>query len=121
MNFGLSAIGSLAVSIIGLISGILIFNAYKKFSVGELKDMMLWLFVTVMFCGFPYAIWTFLIESELIIPTTDTIEHLPGMILVTFFFVFMLVASLKAKKLGDMFGFKELGAKISENLKTKKK
>lgn len=117
MNLGITAIGALVIAVIGLTAGVLIFKAEQRLSKGELKKLMKWLYLTVLLCGFPYAMWNFLLEAELIQITDSFTKQLPGMILVTFFFLFMLKTSLIARQMGKTFGFQEETKTISEEMK----
>ncbi|MBN2127350.1 MAG: hypothetical protein JW703_03070 [Candidatus Diapherotrites archaeon] len=98
-------IGSLVVLVIGLISAFFVFTGMKKLSPGITRKMFFWLFITIVLCGVPYALWNFLIESEVLVIPSAGNRELVGMVLVFFFFVFMLKTSMTAKKLSEEFGF----------------
>jgi len=116
MNIGITSIGALGIALIGLASGILILKAQQNLSKGELRTLMRWLFVTVILCGFPYAVWTFLLESELLVIENAFTRQAPGMILVALFFLSMFKAALVARKIGKNFGFEEEKARIKNEL-----
>lgn len=118
--FNIMSIGALVICVLGLISGLLIFRSYRRLSGDDLRGLLLWLFITVMCCGFPYALWNFLIESGIVVIQDAFIRQLPGMILVTLFFVFILRSAWIAKKIGEQYGFKEQGKKAMESLKKSK-
>ncbi len=106
MDSAITIFGSFVVTLLGLVSGLLLFNAYKDFTQGHMKDLTKWLSLSVLLCGFPYALWTFLMEAELVYIADPFLRQLPGTILVGFFFVFMLKASLIISHMGKEFNFK---------------
>lgn len=101
----ITAILTLAIALVGLTSGLLMFRAYTRLSDGMVRKLMFWLVMTVLLCGFPYALWNFALEAGLIVLPNPEFPDIMGSALVTFFFLFMLQASLIARKIGKEFGF----------------
>jgi len=101
----ITSILTLAIALIGLTSGILIFRTYTRLTDGIVRKLMFWLVMTVLLCGFPYALWNFSIEAGFVAVPNPDIPDIMGSTLVTFFFLFMLQASLVARKIGKEFGF----------------
>ncbi len=117
MDLTIQSIFALILTLMGLASSVLIFNAQKNLSKGQLKQLLTWLFLTVLVCGFPYALWTFLTEANIIVIQDIFTRQLPGMILVFLFFGFMLRTAMIAKKLGDTFSFNDASKRIAKELK----
>ncbi len=103
----INVLGTLLVAVIGLAAGILIYQGYRELSKGTTKQLMVWLLMTVMLCGFPYAVWNFLLESGLVAIEDPSLKEIPGIVLVFLFFLFMLRASMIVKKIGKDFGFRD--------------
>jgi len=103
----LTAILSGGVALIGLITIILLYISMKKLMPGPTRNLFLWIYLTVLCCGFPYALWNLLVETNLIQIADPFLKMLPGYILVSLFFIFILVTAFKAKKLANLVSFKK--------------
>jgi hypothetical protein len=71
---------------------------------GDLKSLLFWLNISVVFCGLPYAVWNFLLESK-IFTFDQNIAIIPGYIFVTLFFICILKTATIARKLGKLYSF----------------
>lgn len=112
-------LGAILISILGFLSGLVIWMSMKKFSKGKVRNLFKWIFITVMFTGFPFAVWNVLLESHLFFIEDPIIRELPGMLLVTLFFVFMLKTAIVGKGIANEFSFTAETERMKEAMKEK--
>lgn len=94
-----------AIVVIGWVAGALIYKGQRELTDGLTKKMMKWLLGTVLGCGFPYAMWNFLLYAEVIPIQSTFLRELPGNLLMALFFVMMLRTGMIVKKMGSAYGF----------------
>ena len=77
--------------------------------------------VTVLVSGFPYAVWTFLIETKLLVLSDPIWNQIVAGIFVLLFFGFILRTAVTARILGKSVSFKNETKEIAEEMKKLKK
>ena len=121
MNFGIPALVGLAIMLMGLLSILLIHYAKRGVTDGHFKKLLDWMFITVFVSGFPLAVWTFLVESEMIVISDPSLLKIPASIFVLLFFGFILKTAVIAKELGEAVSFKHETASIKNEMSKRKK
>jgi hypothetical protein len=86
---------------------------------GHLRKFMTTLFGTIT-VGFVYALWNLVLSLGFLNFSDFLIKVISNLLMIAFFMSMIYLASL-AKDLGKVFGFKNIGAKITQMAKKKKK
>ena len=99
-------------------------NALKKakneLTSGKLKKFMGSLYITITL-GFIYGLWNILMSIEVFQIGPDLLRLIISNLVVISFLMYMTYLAFLAKDLGDEFGFRVMGKKISEYVKDKKR